>query len=58
MYGGHFICICRSVCGDNVIVRRVLGMFGGVLFLRRLFQVSVIFGGLFKPLQFREFAMF
>ena len=62
MFGGLFICICRSVCWDNVIVRRVFGMFGGVLLLRGLFRVSVIFGGLFgglfKPLQFGDFAMF
>jgi hydrogenase/urease accessory protein HupE len=32
MFGGLFICICRSVCWDNVIVRRVFGMFEGVLF--------------------------
>ena len=62
MFGGDFICNCRSVCCENVIVRRVLGMFGWVLLLRRLFRVSIIFGGLFgglfKQLQFREFAMF
>ena len=57
-----FFCICRSVCWENVIVRRVFLLFGGVLFLKRLIRVSVIFGGLFgglyKPLQFGEFAMF
>ena len=58
MFGGLFICIYRSVCLDNAIVRRVFGIFGGVLLLRGLFRVSVIFGGLFKPLQFGEFAMF
>ena len=45
MFGGPFICICRSVCWDNGIVMRVFGMFGGILFLRGLFSVYVIFGG-------------
>ena len=61
MFGGLFICICRSVCWDNVIVRRVFFIVG-VFFLRGLFRVSVIIGGFFggflKPLQFGEFAMF
>jgi hypothetical protein len=62
MFGGLFIFICRSACWDNATVRRVPGMLGGVPLLRGLFRVSVIFGGLFfglfKPLQFGEFAMF
>ena len=62
MVGGLFISIFRSVVWDNVIVRIVFGMFGGVLLLRGLFRMSVIFGGLFegrfKPLHFGEFAMF
>ena len=58
MFDGLFICICRSVCWDNVIVKIVVEMFGGVLLFRGLFRVSVISFGLLKPLQFGKFVMF
>ena len=28
MFGELFVCICMSVCWDNVIVRRVFGLLG------------------------------